>query len=137
MATSQTYCGGGGNHCCGFQCLLRDERRHRSAIHGTSPRGPRRSITPKAWLSYGLAATVPGVATCPWTHSDLLCRHEHGDGNQAGSEQAAPRKKLELAQWLQTQVNDRLSDDEMMALAVEGARALDKREAAHAKRKAR
>ena len=48
-----------------------------------------------------------------------------------------PRKKLELAQWLQTQVNDRLSDDEMMALAVEGARALDKREAAHAKRKAR
>jgi len=49
----------------------------------------------------------------------------------------APRKKLALAQWLQTQVNDRLSDDEMMAIAAEGARALDKREAAHAKRKAR
>jgi hypothetical protein len=48
-----------------------------------------------------------------------------------------PRKKLALAQWLQAQVDDRLSDDEMMAVAAEGARALDKREAAYAKRKAR
>ena len=40
----------------------------------------------------------------------------------------SPRKKLALAQWLQTQVDDRLSDDEMMAVAAEGARALDKRE---------
>ena len=47
------------------------------------------------------------------------------------------RKKLALAQWLQAQVDDRLSDDEMMAVAAEGARALDKREAAYAKRKAR
>jgi hypothetical protein len=48
-----------------------------------------------------------------------------------------PRKRLALAQWLQTQVDDRLSDAEMMAVAAEGARALDKREAAYAKRKAR
>ena len=48
-----------------------------------------------------------------------------------------PRKKLALARWLQAQVDDRLSDDDMMAIAAEGARALDKREAAYAKRKAR
>ena len=48
-----------------------------------------------------------------------------------------PRKKLALARWLQTQVADRLDDAEMMAIAAEGARALDKREAAYAKRKAR
>ena len=48
-----------------------------------------------------------------------------------------PRKRLALAQWLQAQVDDRLSDDEMMAVAAEGARALDKREAAYAKRKTR
>ena len=39
------------------------------------------------------------------------------------------RKKLALVKWLQTQVNDRLSDEAMMALAAEGARALDRREA--------
>jgi hypothetical protein len=47
------------------------------------------------------------------------------------------RKKLELVQWLHTQVDDRLNDEEMMSLAAEGARALDKREATYAKRKAR
>ena len=45
--------------------------------------------------------------------------------------------KLELVQWLHTQVDDRLNDEEMLSLAVEGARALDKREATYAKRKAR
>ena len=40
------------------------------------------------------------------------------------------RKKLALVQWLHTQVDDRLNDEEMMTLAAEGARALDKREAA-------
>ena len=49
----------------------------------------------------------------------------------------APRKKLALARWLQMHVTDRMSDDEMMAIAAEGARGLDKREAADAKRKAR
>ena len=48
-----------------------------------------------------------------------------------------PLKKLELVRWLRTQVDDRLSDDEMMAIAAEGARALDEREAVYAKRKAR
>ena len=47
------------------------------------------------------------------------------------------RKKLALVQWLHAQVDDRLRDEEMMAIAAEGARALDKREAAYAKRKAR
>ena len=47
------------------------------------------------------------------------------------------RKKLELARWLQKQVGDRLSDEEMMAIAADGARALDRREAAYAKRTAR
>ena len=46
-----------------------------------------------------------------------------------------PNQGLQLAQ--QTQVDDRLNDEEMMTLAAEGARALDKREAAYAKRKAR
>jgi hypothetical protein len=45
------------------------------------------------------------------------------------------RKKLALVQWLHAQVDDRLTDEEMMAIAAEGARALDKREAAYAKRK--
>jgi hypothetical protein len=48
-----------------------------------------------------------------------------------------PRKKLALARWLQTQVNDRLNDGELMAIAPEGARQLDNREAAYAKRKTR
>ncbi len=48
-----------------------------------------------------------------------------------------PRQKLALAKWLQAQVDDHLSDDEMMAVASEGARALDRREAAYAKRKTR
>lgn len=47
------------------------------------------------------------------------------------------RKKLALARWLVRHVDDRLSDGEMMAVAAEGARALDRREAAYAKRKAR
>jgi hypothetical protein len=47
------------------------------------------------------------------------------------------RKKQALVRWLQAQVDDHLNDAEMMALAVEGARALDRREAAYAKRKAR
>jgi hypothetical protein len=49
----------------------------------------------------------------------------------------APREKRALARWLRAQVDDRLKDDEIMAIAAEGARILDKREAAHAKSKAR
>ena len=47
------------------------------------------------------------------------------------------RQKIQFARWVQTQVRDRLSDDEMMKIAAEGARALDRREARYAKRKAR
>ena len=47
------------------------------------------------------------------------------------------RQKIKLATWLQAQVDDRLNDEELMRLAAEGARALDKREAQYAKRKAR
>lgn len=49
------------------------------------------------------------------------------------------RQKMQIARWMQSQIPDRLSDDEMMAIAVEGARVLDRREARHAgaKRKAR
>ena len=47
------------------------------------------------------------------------------------------RKKLALARWLHTQVSDRLSDQEMIHIAAEGAKALDKREAAYAKRETR
>ena len=46
----------------------------------------------------------------------------------------APRKKVALAKWLQSQVSDGFTNEEMMAIAAEGARALDKREAADAKR---
>ena len=48
-----------------------------------------------------------------------------------------PRKKLALARWLQAQLDDRLGDEDILAIAAEGARALDEREAAYAKRKAR
>ena len=48
-----------------------------------------------------------------------------------------PRKKLALVRWLQAQVDDHFDDEEMMAIAAEGARSLDRREAAYAKRKAR
>jgi hypothetical protein len=48
-----------------------------------------------------------------------------------------PRKKLALVRWLQAQVEDHLSDEQMMAIAADGARLLDRREAAYAKRKAR
>jgi len=47
------------------------------------------------------------------------------------------RKKRALVRWLQTQVDDRLSDEAMMAVAADGARALDKREGTDAKRKTR
>ena len=47
------------------------------------------------------------------------------------------RKKRALARWLQAQVDDRLTDADMMAIAAAGAQALEKREAACAKRKAR
>ena len=47
------------------------------------------------------------------------------------------REKLALALWLRSQAEDHLSDDEMMELAAEGARSLDKREAEHAKPKSR
>jgi len=48
-----------------------------------------------------------------------------------------PRKKQALARWLQSQIGDHLSDQEMMTIAAKGARALDRREAADAKRKTR
>ena len=49
-----------------------------------------------------------------------------------------PEKKQQaLARWLQARTDDRLSDETLMEIAAEGARALDRREAAHAKRKAR
>jgi hypothetical protein len=38
------------------------------------------------------------------------------------------RQKIRFARWMQTQIHDRLSDDEMMGIAAEGARALDWRE---------
>ena len=47
------------------------------------------------------------------------------------------RKKRALARGLQAQVDDRLTDADMMAIAAAGAQALEKREAACAKRKAR
>jgi len=47
------------------------------------------------------------------------------------------RQKIKLAYWLQAQVDDRLNDGELMKIAAEGARVLDKREAQYAKRKAR
>ena len=39
------------------------------------------------------------------------------------------REKIQFARWMQTQISDRLNDEEMMAVAAEGARALDRREA--------
>jgi hypothetical protein len=47
------------------------------------------------------------------------------------------RQKTSLARWLRTQVDDRLNDEELMKIAAEGARALDRREGEYAKRKAR
>jgi hypothetical protein len=39
------------------------------------------------------------------------------------------RQKIQFARWMQTQIPDRLSDDEIMGMAAEGARALERREA--------
>jgi len=47
------------------------------------------------------------------------------------------RQKIQIARWIQAQVSDRLSNDEMMEMAAEGARALDRQEAQYVKRKAR
>ena len=47
------------------------------------------------------------------------------------------RQKVALVRWLQTQIDDRPTDDELMALAAEGAQVLDRREAADAKPKTR
>jgi hypothetical protein len=51
--------------------------------------------------------------------------------SKAAVKRLPPRKKLALARWLQVQVQDRLSDEEMMTIAAEGARALDQQEAAY------
>jgi hypothetical protein len=48
-----------------------------------------------------------------------------------------PRKKQALARWLQNQIDDHFTNQEMMAIAADGAQALDRREAADAKRKTR
>ena len=42
------------------------------------------------------------------------------------------REKIQFARWMQTQIPDCLNDDEMMEIAAEGARALDRREAHYA-----
>jgi hypothetical protein len=34
------------------------------------------------------------------------------------------RQKIQFARWMQTQIHDRLGDDEMMGIAAEGACAL-------------
>jgi hypothetical protein len=56
---------------------------------------------------------------------------------KAAVDRLPARQKRSLARWIQTQVDDRLTDDEMMAIAAEGARELDQREARDAKRKSR
>ena len=38
------------------------------------------------------------------------------------------RKKIQFARWMQAQIHYRLNDDEMMAIAAEGARAQERRE---------
>ena len=38
------------------------------------------------------------------------------------------RQKIQFARWMKTQIRDRMSDGEMMKIAAEGARALDRRE---------
>ena len=38
------------------------------------------------------------------------------------------RKKIQFARWMQAQIPDRLNDDEMMAIAAEGARAQEQLE---------
>jgi hypothetical protein len=49
-----------------------------------------------------------------------------------------PQKdKQRFARWLKAQVKDSLTDDELMEIAAEGARRLDKREVEYAKRAAR
>ena len=53
------------------------------------------------------------------------------------TERLPARQRRALARWLQVQVNDRPTDEELMAAAVEGAQRLDRREAAHARRAAR
>ena len=68
--------------------------------------------------------------------NQLLIR-VRGSGIVSAVSKLPPRKKLALARWLETQVSDCLTDEEMMAIAADGARVLDRREAAYAKRKTR
>jgi hypothetical protein len=56
---------------------------------------------------------------------------------KAAVDRLPERQKRNLARWLQTQVDDHFTDDEMMAIAAEGARELDQREERDAKRKSR
>jgi hypothetical protein len=56
---------------------------------------------------------------------------------KAAVDRLPDRQKRSLARWLQTQVNDRMTDDDLMAIAAEGARELDQREERDAKRKSR
>ena len=51
---------------------------------------------------------------------------------KAAVKQLPGRQKRILAHWLQAQVGDQLTDDEMMAVAAEGTRELDRRENAQA-----
>jgi hypothetical protein len=56
---------------------------------------------------------------------------------KAALKQLPVAQRKDLARWLHAEVDDRLSDEEMMAIAAEGARALDRREEQDAKRKSR
>ena len=74
-------------------------------------------------------------------HLRLIARFEHYArcGSEAYVRPCAKKKenrfatmkfRLALARWFQRQVADRFTDQEMMAIAAEGARALDRREEA-------
>jgi hypothetical protein len=56
---------------------------------------------------------------------------------KAALERLPETEQRDVARWLQSRVDDRLTDDEMMAIAAGGARELDRREEEDAKRKSR
>ena len=67
----------------------------------------------------------------------LSCRHASGHGNQTSSQQAASAQEAGAGPMVARPGGRPIEDGEMMTIAAKGAQALDKREAAYAKRKAR
>jgi len=88
--------------------------------------GRRSASRPRPWLVVGLMETSAVDAE---TSDGYVCAMRTVAEIKQAFMRLPDRQRINLARSLQTQVDDRLSDDELMKLAADGARALDRREA--------